>query len=136
MLRDERDRGQSNPYVAIFVDDHPNDRAEIGRERSMLRAAIVGFCYVHHAFIAGSPLLEALIGAGDPLGYWPDVLFFGLEGMQAAFVTVVPGYVFVFPVLLLAAFGIVNGIIVNHRQSHQPGAFFLWCSAINMCVCA
>lgn len=83
MLRDESDRSQRNPYVPICVDDHPEDRTEDGWERSMPRAAIVGFCYSHLVVIAGSPLMGALVGAREPL--WPGVLFFGVKGCRQHF---------------------------------------------------
>ena len=131
MLRGERD--QPNPYVPIFVDDHLDHRAEDGWQRSILRAAILGFVYAHLAFFAGSLLLGALIGAIAPFGY-SNVLLFGLEGMRAALVGVFFCYVFVVPAFFIMAFGIVNGIVVNYWQSHLPGAFFLWCSAIDLLV--
>lgn len=130
MLRGEGD--QPNPYVPIFVDDNPNDRAEIGRERSMLRAAFLGFAYSHLVVIAGSPLLCAVAGARRPLAYPPGVLLFGFEGMKAAFATVGLLYIFVVPALTVSAFGIVNGIVVNYWQSHRAEAFLLWCSAIDL----
>ncbi len=132
MLRGERD--QPNPYAPILVDDHPDHRTENGWQRSMLRAALVGFCYAHLAVIAGSPLLCAVVGARRPLAYPPGVLFFGFEGMKAAFLTVGLLYIFVVPAFIVSAFGIVNGIIVNYWQSHRADAFFLWCSAIDLLV--
>ena len=132
MLRGERD--QPNPYVPILVDDHPNGRAEIGWERSMLRAAIVGFVYAHLAVIAGSPLLCAVVGARRPLAYPPGVLLFGFEGMKAAFLTVGLLYIFVVPAFIVSVFGFDNGIIVNYWQSRRADAFFLWCSAIDLLV--
>lgn len=130
MLPSKRD--QPNPYVPVFVDDRPNDRAEIGKERSMLRAALLGFCYAHLAFLAGNLLLGAFFGAREPLR--PTGLLFGLEGMKAAFFTVIVGYVNILEAALVSAFGIINGIVVNYWQSHRANAFFLWCSAIDLLV--
>ena len=135
MLRGEHD--QSNPYAPFFVDDCPDHRTEDAGQRSMLRAAFLGFIYAHLAFIAGSPLTGAFFGAREPLR--PTGLLFGLEGMKAAFFTVVVGYVYILgnsAVLLVSVVGIVNGIIVNYWQSHRADAFLLWCSAIDLLVVA
>jgi hypothetical protein len=130
MLRGELD--QSNPYAPFFVDDHPDHRTEDGWQRSMLRAALLGFVYAHLAFFAGNLLLGAFFGAREPLR--PTGLLFGLEGIKAAFFKVVVGYVYILAAILVSAFGIINGIIVNYWQSHRADTFFLWCSTIDLLV--